>query len=123
VVWEEIAGTSRAKWLLWTREQIDAQSALHWGVVSEIVPHARTVDRGIEIARSLAATRPARFFISPRTVEYHLTRFSRSSASAHATTSPARSPKNPPAGCLRGAPRLDSEPVSSPTCARFEQAA
>jgi enoyl-CoA hydratase/carnithine racemase len=28
VVWEEVAGTARAKWLLWTGESIDAQTAL-----------------------------------------------------------------------------------------------
>ena len=28
VVWEEIVGTARAKWLLWTGEQINAQTAL-----------------------------------------------------------------------------------------------
>ena len=55
VVWEEIAGTARAKWLLWTGEQIDAQTALDWGVVSEVSAHDRAVDRGVEIARSLAA--------------------------------------------------------------------
>ena len=55
VVWEEIAGTARAKWLLWTGEQIDARTALEWGVVSEVVPHERAVDRGIQIARGLAA--------------------------------------------------------------------
>ena len=55
VVWEEIAGTARAKWLLWTSETIDAQTAMQWGVVNEIVPHDRAVDRGIEIARGLAA--------------------------------------------------------------------
>ena len=56
VVWEEIAGTARAKRLLWTGEQIDARTALAWGVVSEVVPHERAVDRGIQIARGLAAT-------------------------------------------------------------------
>jgi enoyl-CoA hydratase/carnithine racemase len=55
VVWEEVAGTARAKWLLWTGEEIDARTALEWGVVSEVVPHERAVDRGIEIARGLAA--------------------------------------------------------------------
>src|SRR6478672_10318570 len=55
VVWEEVAGTARAKWLLWTGEQIDAQTALQWGVVSQVVPHERALDRGIEIARTLAA--------------------------------------------------------------------
>ena len=55
VAWEEAAGAARAKWLLWTGEQIDAQTALQWGVVSEVVPHERAVERGIEIARQLAA--------------------------------------------------------------------
>jgi enoyl-CoA hydratase/carnithine racemase len=55
VVWEEVAGTARAKWLLWTGESIDAQTALQWGVVSEVVPHDRAVERGIEIARGLAS--------------------------------------------------------------------
>jgi enoyl-CoA hydratase/carnithine racemase len=55
VVWEELAGTARAKWLLWTGESIDAQTALQWGVVNEVVPHERALDRGIEVARGLAA--------------------------------------------------------------------
>ncbi len=55
VVWEEIAGTARAKWLLWTGEQIDAQTALQWGVVNEVVPHERALERGIEIAQDLAS--------------------------------------------------------------------
>lgn len=54
VVWEEVAGTARAKWLLWTGETIDAHTALAWGVVSEVVPHDRAMDRGMEIAHSLA---------------------------------------------------------------------
>jgi enoyl-CoA hydratase/carnithine racemase len=54
VAWEEVAGTARAKWLLWTGESIDAQTALQWGVVSEVVPHERALERGIEIARGLA---------------------------------------------------------------------
>jgi enoyl-CoA hydratase/carnithine racemase len=55
VVWEEVVGTARAKWLLWTGENIDAQIALQWGVVTEVVPHEQAVERGIEIARKLAA--------------------------------------------------------------------
>jgi enoyl-CoA hydratase/carnithine racemase len=55
VVWEEVAGSARARWLLWTGERIDAQTALQWGVVSEVVPHHRALERGIEVARSLAA--------------------------------------------------------------------
>src|SRR5262249_13782080 len=55
---EEVAGTARAKWLLWTGEQIDARTAVRWGVVSEVVPNDRALERGIEIARSLAGKPP-----------------------------------------------------------------
>jgi enoyl-CoA hydratase/carnithine racemase len=55
VVWEEVAGTARAKWLLWTGETIDAHTAWQWGVVNEVVAHERTLDRGLDIARRLAA--------------------------------------------------------------------
>ena len=55
VVWEEIAGTARAKWLLWTGDTIDAATAKEWGVVNEVVPHERALGRGIEVATRLAA--------------------------------------------------------------------
>jgi enoyl-CoA hydratase/carnithine racemase len=55
VVWEEVAGTARAKWLLWTGDTIDARTALQWGVVSEVVPHEKAFGRGMEIAGGLAA--------------------------------------------------------------------
>ncbi|UMB70986.1 enoyl-CoA hydratase/isomerase family protein [Mycobacterium paraterrae] len=55
VVWEEVAGTARAKWLLWTGETIDAITAERWGVVNEVVEHDRVYDRGLELARRLAA--------------------------------------------------------------------
>jgi enoyl-CoA hydratase/carnithine racemase len=55
VAWEAIVGSARTKWLLWSGESIDAATALAWGVVSEVVSHERALDRGIEIARGLAA--------------------------------------------------------------------
>lgn len=55
VVWEEVAGTARAKWLLWTGENIDAATAKEWGVVNEVVPHEQAFARGLEIATKLAA--------------------------------------------------------------------
>src|SRR3954468_23879041 len=36
-------------------QRIDPQTTLQWGVVSEVVARDRAVDRGIEIARGLAA--------------------------------------------------------------------
>jgi enoyl-CoA hydratase/carnithine racemase len=53
------------KWLLWTGEQIDAQTALQWGVVGEVAPHERALERGIEIAQTLAA-KPALYRTLPK---------------------------------------------------------
>jgi enoyl-CoA hydratase/carnithine racemase len=55
VVWEEVAGPARAKWLLWTGENIDAATAKEWGVVNEVVAHDQALPRGVEIATKLAA--------------------------------------------------------------------
>jgi enoyl-CoA hydratase/carnithine racemase len=74
VVWEEVAGTARAKWLLWTGESIDAQTALQWGVVCEVVAHDRAVERGIEIARSLAAKPPLYRSLQKQTLNLNLRR-------------------------------------------------
>lgn len=74
VVWEEIVGSARAKWLLWTGEHIDAQTALQWGVVSEVVGHERALDRGIEIARGLAAKPAAYRTLQKQTLNLNLRR-------------------------------------------------
>lgn len=55
VVWEEVVGVARAKWLLWTGETIDAQTAKEWGVVAEVLPHDHVHARALEIATRLAA--------------------------------------------------------------------
>jgi enoyl-CoA hydratase/carnithine racemase len=52
VVWEEVAGTARAKWLLGTGEAIDAQTALKWGCRQRGVPHDQALGRGIDIGLS-----------------------------------------------------------------------
>lgn len=55
VVWEETAGMARAKWILWMGENIDAETALAWGVVNEVVSQEKAYGRGVEIATKLAA--------------------------------------------------------------------
>src|SRR5205807_6554164 len=55
VVWEEVAGIARTRWLLWTGETIDAATARDWGVVNEVLPHERALARGLELATRLAA--------------------------------------------------------------------
>ena len=54
VVWEEVVGAARAKWLLWSGETIDARTAMQWGVVTEVLPHNALLARGYEIATMLA---------------------------------------------------------------------
>jgi len=74
VVWEEIAGTPRAKWLLWSGETIDAATAERWGVVNEIVDHNRAYARGLEIARNLANKPAAYRSLQKQTLNQHLLR-------------------------------------------------
>jgi enoyl-CoA hydratase/carnithine racemase len=74
VVWEEVAGTARAKWLLWTGNTIDAQTAEAWGVVSEVVSHERAVERGIEIARGLSMKPPLYRALQKQTLNINLRR-------------------------------------------------
>lgn len=74
VVWEEVAGTARAKWLLWSGETIDAATAERWGVVNEVVPHERAYQRGVQIARTLAAKPAAYRSLQKQTLNQHLLR-------------------------------------------------
>ena len=74
VLWEEVVGTARAKWLLWTGETIDAQTALEWGVVSEVVAHDQAVDRGLQIARGLATKPPSWLSLQKETLNLNLRR-------------------------------------------------
>ena len=64
VVWEEIAGTARAKWLLWTGEAIDADTALQWGVVNEVVQHDRQLTGCQLVSHRDRVARLARFAAS-----------------------------------------------------------
>lgn len=74
VVWDEIAGTARAKWLLWTGETIDAATAERWGVVNEVVEHHRAYARGLELARILAAKPRVYRSLQKQTLNQHLLR-------------------------------------------------
>jgi enoyl-CoA hydratase/carnithine racemase len=74
VVWEGVAGTARAKWLLWTGETIDAATAQEWGVVNEVVPHSRALARGLELATMLAAKPNLYRALQKQTLNQHLRR-------------------------------------------------
>jgi enoyl-CoA hydratase len=53
-----IIGRTRAMYMHLTGEPIDAETARDWGFVIEVTPVERTVDRAIEIARTVARWSP-----------------------------------------------------------------
>jgi enoyl-CoA hydratase/carnithine racemase len=58
VLWPWLVGPNRARYLLLTGAKLDAQRALEWGVVSEVLPKAKLLDRAWELARELAKRPP-----------------------------------------------------------------
>ena len=55
VVLPRLIGAGRARRMSVTAEFIDAQRALEWGLVTEVVEHSRLLDRALEIAAIIAA--------------------------------------------------------------------
>ena len=49
-------GVKRANYFMFMEPQVDAQKALDWGLVNEIVPHDKLLDRAYEIAHYLMKT-------------------------------------------------------------------
>jgi enoyl-CoA hydratase/carnithine racemase len=58
VVWEQLVGPNRARYLLLTGYKLTAQEAREWGVVAEVLPKHMVLDRAWEIARDLAKRPP-----------------------------------------------------------------
>lgn len=52
---EQLIGAKRMAYLVYTNKTIDAQTALDWGVVSEVLPLEGLVPRAQEIAREIIA--------------------------------------------------------------------
>ncbi len=50
-----LIGEARARRMSYTAEFVDAGTALAWGLVTEVVPHERLLDRTVEIAQTIAA--------------------------------------------------------------------
>jgi enoyl-CoA hydratase len=51
-------GQQRAKYMSLTCQYIDAPRALEWGLVAEVVPHERLMERAMEVASFIKATNP-----------------------------------------------------------------
>jgi len=55
VVWPHLIGANRGRFFLLTGQELDAQKALEFGAVSEVVPRQRLMPRARELAQSIAA--------------------------------------------------------------------
>jgi enoyl-CoA hydratase/carnithine racemase len=55
VVWEEVLGFNRARYLTLTQGSFTARQALDWGAVAEVVAPEQALPRAVELAEGLAA--------------------------------------------------------------------
>ncbi|MFD1710713.1 enoyl-CoA hydratase/isomerase family protein [Ottowia flava] len=54
-----LVGVQRAKYLMWSAQELDAQHALQWGIAMEVVLKGLALERTLQIARALATASPA----------------------------------------------------------------
>ena len=54
LLWQEAIGSTRGRYFIMTRQELDAQTAKEWGAVNEIVPADKLLPRAREIAEGLA---------------------------------------------------------------------
>lgn len=55
VILPRLIGTGRARRMSITAEFVDAQRALEWGLVTEVVEHSLLIERAVQIATTIAA--------------------------------------------------------------------
>lgn len=58
IIWDMILGPVRARYFLLTGQRIDAKQALDWGVVNEVLPQDKLIDRAYELANHLLKRAP-----------------------------------------------------------------
>lgn len=58
VIWSVLAGHNRARYFLLTGQKLSAQEAKEWGVVNEVLPKDKVLDRAWEHARELVKRPP-----------------------------------------------------------------
>jgi enoyl-CoA hydratase/carnithine racemase len=58
LLWQEAIGTIRGRYFIFTRQELDAQTAKEWGAVNEIVAADQLLPRAREIAEGLAKLPP-----------------------------------------------------------------
>ena len=55
VVWPHVLGPNRGRYFLITGQELDARTALEYGVVNEVLPGDKLLGRAMELARYIAA--------------------------------------------------------------------
>ena len=58
ITWTHVLGPQRGRYFLLTGQELDAQKALEWGVVNEVLPVDQVLPRAREIAATIAAKPP-----------------------------------------------------------------
>jgi len=58
LLWPEVIGSIRGRHFILTRHELDAETAMEWGAVNEIVPADRLLTRARDIAEGLAKLPP-----------------------------------------------------------------
>jgi enoyl-CoA hydratase/carnithine racemase len=58
VVWTHVLGPNRGRYFLLSGQKLDAQQALDYGVVNEVLPSDRVLPRARELAETIAAKPP-----------------------------------------------------------------
>lgn len=64
-----IVGLSRARWLVYTGQSIDAHTALDWGLVNVVTEPGECLDRAMETARKLVEVHPVSMALQKRIVD------------------------------------------------------
>ena len=55
VVWTHVLGANRGRYFLLTGQKLDAKTAMEYGLVSEVLPKDKLMERAWELARNIAA--------------------------------------------------------------------
>jgi enoyl-CoA hydratase/carnithine racemase len=58
LLWQKAIGPIRGRYFIFTRQELDAETAKTWGAVNEIVPADRLLPRNREIGEGLAVLPP-----------------------------------------------------------------
>jgi enoyl-CoA hydratase/carnithine racemase len=58
IVWPLVAGQNRGRYFLTTDMRLSAQEAKEWGVVNEVVPKEKVLQRSMELAKKIAQKPP-----------------------------------------------------------------